>query len=62
MIGYPLVPIIFLISAVAMILNALLTDPKGTGITFGIILVGIPVYYLGRAAGKINPVGSVKGR
>jgi amino acid transporter len=59
-IGYPLVPIIFLISAVAMILNALVTDPKGTGITFGIILAGIPVYYLGRAAGKINPVGSVK--
>jgi basic amino acid/polyamine antiporter, APA family len=61
-IGYPLVPVVFLISAVGMILNALLTDPVGTGITFGIILAGIPVYYVGRAAGKINPVGRVKER
>jgi APA family basic amino acid/polyamine antiporter len=60
-IGYPLVPIVFLVSAVGMILNALITDPVGTGITFGIILVGIPVYYAGRAAGKIKPVGTVKG-
>jgi basic amino acid/polyamine antiporter, APA family len=60
-IGYPLVPIIFLVSAVAMILNALLTDPEGTGITFGIILLGIPVYYIARAAGKIRPIARVKG-
>ncbi len=60
-IGYPLVPIVFLVSAVGMILNALITDPVGTGITFGIILVGIPVYYAGRAAGRIKPVGTVKG-
>lgn len=59
--GYPVVPIVFLVSAVAMILNALITDPVGTGITFGIILVGIPVYLVGRATGKINPVGTVKG-
>ena len=59
-IGYPLVPIVFLVSAVAMILNALLTDPVGTGITFGIILVGIPVYYIAKAAGKIKPVQRVK--
>jgi len=60
-IGYPVVPVIFLLAAVGMILNALLTDPVGTGITLGIIVVGIPVYFIGRAAGKINPVGSVKG-
>jgi hypothetical protein len=40
-----------------MILNALLTDPVGTGITFGIILVGIPVYFVGRATGKSTPSG-----
>jgi hypothetical protein len=39
-----------------MVVNALWTDPVNTGITFGIILVGIPVYYLwryiaGRAVG-----------
>jgi APA family basic amino acid/polyamine antiporter len=60
-IGYPVVPVIFLLAAIGMILNALITDPGGTWFTFGIILVGIPVYYIGRAAGKINPVGRVKG-
>jgi len=60
-IGYPVVPVVFLLSAVGMILNALITDPAGTGFTFGIILAGIPVYFIGRAAGKINPIGRVKG-
>lgn len=59
--GYPVVPAIFLLASIGMILNALITDPKNTGITFGIILVGIPVYYAAKAAGKIHPKGTVKG-
>lgn len=43
--GYPVVPIIFLLASTGMVLNALVTDPVATGITFGIILLGIPVYY-----------------
>lgn len=46
MVGYPLVPALFLVAATGMVLNALLTDPVNTGITFGIILAGIPVFYL----------------
>jgi basic amino acid/polyamine antiporter, APA family len=42
--GYPVVPILFLIASVAMVLNALWTDPVNTGITFAIILAGIPAY------------------
>lgn len=59
--GYPVVPAIFLLASIGMIANALITDPKNTGITFGIILVGIPVYYAARAAGKIHPKAPVKG-
>ena len=59
--GYPVVPAIFLLASIGMILNALITDPKNTGITFGIILVGIPVYYAAKAAGKIHPKDTVKG-
>lgn len=55
--GYPVVPVVFLLASVGMVANALLTDPVNTGITFGIILVGIPVYYAARAAGKIRPMG-----
>jgi hypothetical protein len=32
-----------------MIINALVTDPLNTGFTFGIILLGIPVYFVWRA-------------
>jgi hypothetical protein len=35
--------------------NALWTDPINTGITFGIILVGWPVYYAWRAWAKTQP-------
>ena len=30
-------------------MNALVTDPVNTGITLGIIVVGVPVYYAWRA-------------
>jgi APA family basic amino acid/polyamine antiporter len=55
-VGYPVVPVVFLLAALGMIVNALVTDLRNTGITFGIILVGVPVFYLARAAGWIRPV------
>lgn len=47
--GYPLVPILFLMASVGMVVNALITAPRDTGITFAIILVGVPAYYAWRA-------------
>jgi basic amino acid/polyamine antiporter, APA family len=46
--GYPVVPLLFLLASVAMVVNALVTDPVNTGITFGIILAGVPAYLLWR--------------
>jgi basic amino acid/polyamine antiporter, APA family len=46
--GYPLVPAVFLLASVFMILNALMTDPRHTGITFAIIVAGVPVFWLRR--------------
>lgn len=46
--GYPVVPLLFLLASVGMVVNALVTDPVNTGVTFGIILAGVPVYYLWR--------------
>ena len=43
--GYPVVPVLFLVASVAMVVNALWTDPVNTGITFAIIMAGIPVYF-----------------
>ncbi|MCI0356358.1 MAG: amino acid transporter, partial [Acidobacteria bacterium] len=48
--GYPVVPFLFLAASVGMVVNALWTDPVNTGITFAIILIGIPVYLPWRTA------------
>ncbi len=53
--GYPVVPALFLLASVALVLNALFTDPLNTGVTFGIILTGLPVYYAWRAFGMKAP-------
>ena len=45
-VGYPIVPIFFLLASAALILNALWTDPLNTAITFAIASSGIPVYLL----------------
>jgi basic amino acid/polyamine antiporter, APA family len=51
--GYPVVPLLFVLSTLYLLLNALI-DPTSrwpTAITLGIVLLGIPVYYMtvGRA-------------
>jgi basic amino acid/polyamine antiporter, APA family len=46
--GYPIVPLVFLIASVLMLANSAVRDTKPTLIDFGIILVGIPVYYFWR--------------
>ena len=53
-VGYPVVPLLFLLGATGMILNRLITRTADTAFTFGIILAGIPVFYAARAAGKIK--------
>jgi APA family basic amino acid/polyamine antiporter len=45
-IGYPIVPAVFIAAAIYLVVNALITDPKWTSITFGVVLLGLPVYYL----------------
>lgn len=46
--GYPVVPIVFLLASVAMVVNAFVTEPGDTGFTFGVILLGVPVYFVRR--------------
>jgi amino acid transporter len=44
-IGYPVVPAIFILSVAAFVLNALISDPIPTTITFALIFAGLPVYH-----------------
>ena len=39
---------VFLLASVGMVANALIANPKENGVTFGIILAGVPVYFLWR--------------
>jgi amino acid transporter len=43
--GYPVLPAVFVAAVIYLVLNALITDPLWTGVTFAIVLAGIPVYY-----------------
>jgi len=55
--GYPLPPILFLLAAVFLLGNALVTDLGGSALALGVILTGFPAYWVwtrtraGRAAG-----------
>jgi amino acid transporter len=55
--GYPVVPALFLLASVAMVLNALWTQPRDTGITFAIILSGIPAYFFWRRSARAGGAG-----
>ena len=50
--GYPVVPLVFLIASVLMLANSLIRDTVPTVIDFGIILLGVPVFYLWRGRGR----------
>jgi amino acid transporter len=43
--GYPAVPAVFIVAVVYLVGNALIADPLWTGVTFGIVLAGVPVYF-----------------
>jgi basic amino acid/polyamine antiporter, APA family len=46
--GYPVVPLVFMTASLGMLGNALVRQPASTLFSFGIILSGIPAYYLWR--------------
>jgi amino acid transporter len=47
--GYPWVPLVFLGASLAMLANAVVEQPRSTLFGFGIIGLGVPVYYGWRA-------------
>ncbi len=44
--GYPVVPALFLAASLGIIINALITDPRNTGVTLLVIAAGVPAYAL----------------
>ena len=50
--GYPIVPALFVLVAAALLYSTLLTSPRESGIGLGLILIGLPFYYHWKRAGK----------
>ena len=50
--GYPLTPILFVLSAAAIVLNTVITQPKNVLFAIVLMALGVPAYYLWRARGK----------
>ena len=44
--GYPVLPAVFVAAVIYLVTNALISDPLWTGVTFAIVLAGVPVYYV----------------
>ena len=44
--AYPVVPVLFVLASAAMILNMLYWHPISTAISFGVMLIGLPVYWV----------------
>jgi APA family basic amino acid/polyamine antiporter len=43
--GYPVIPLVFIAGVAYLVGNAFVSDPFWTGLTFGVVLLGVPVYY-----------------
>jgi APA family basic amino acid/polyamine antiporter len=54
--GYPLVPIVFVIVAVALILNTLFQRRLESAVGLGLIVIGLPLYYYFRARQRTGKV------
>lgn len=52
--GYPVLPLVFAVSAGAIVLNQIASDPWDSVIGLGIVALGLPVYYLW-VRGKADP-------
>jgi APA family basic amino acid/polyamine antiporter len=47
--GYPVTPVLFIVSALAIVLNTVITQPQRGLIGLGGVALGVPVYYYWRS-------------
>ena len=55
--GYPLTPLLFVASAAAIVLNTIVSQPGRAAVGLGLVLVGVPAFYVwrGRGAAPVTP-------
>jgi len=57
--GYPVLPAVFIAAVIYLVGNALVSDPLWTGLTFAVLLAGLPVYYAVFGRGR-QPAGQAR--
>jgi APA family basic amino acid/polyamine antiporter len=50
--GYPVTPILFVLSAAAIVLNTVVTQPKNVVFAVALMLLGVPAYYMWRSRAR----------
>jgi APA family basic amino acid/polyamine antiporter len=53
--GYPVVPVLFLLGALFLLGNYLVSETRAFALDVGLILSGIPAYYIWRSVAKRAP-------
>ena len=43
---YPVAPLLFIVSSLAIVVNTLISNPRDASIGLGLVLIGLPVYFL----------------
>ena len=53
--GYPLTPLLFILSAAAIVINTMATQPIRAAVGLGVVLLGVPAYLIWRSRIRSNP-------
>ena len=58
--GYPLTPILFVLSAAAIVINTMITQPQNVIYALGVMVLGVPAYYMWRRRLAKAPADALK--
>jgi APA family basic amino acid/polyamine antiporter len=59
--GYPVTPVLFIVSALAIVLNTVVTQPQRALIGLGGVALGVPIYYFGRSRRLVGGAEPARG-
>jgi APA family basic amino acid/polyamine antiporter len=57
--GYPVTPILFVLSAAAIVINTIITQPKNVIFAIALMALGVPAYYMWRSRLAKAPPGAL---
>jgi basic amino acid/polyamine antiporter, APA family len=49
--GYPWTPLLFIVAAAALVGNTIVTQPGRAAVGIGVVLLGLPVYFVWKSGG-----------